>query len=620
MLFAQEGKITNILFRENRFIKIVAIIGLITIILVNIITLLNPSRGYELSIYDAAPSIIWYGIILSSLCGIIIVVFEVYTEHYNRSSSWIYGFFIILISRITLLCLPYNRGYVAWYGDHLTHIGSVRDILTSGFISPDNYYPITHILLSEVALVTNLSIEFSTKYSTTLISVFFVVSIYLVGKYLLLDKGVTLLTLAATGCVILSHYDVYLMPNGWSILFFPFALSLILKATEREVKIAYRILTVVVLLLYPFFHTLSALMLAIILLLLVVIHAILDKFPYLSNKIREHFVLPDSAPPLSILCALVITWVAWTLSFKRFYPNIRTLYNSIFLDIDGNVLGSMGDKISKMNLDIADVIFLAINQEGAAIIFIILFIFGSYLAYNKYRKEQKFQKIVVFIGVTFSFGLLYATYLFNVLPGLGSIAGSRILEFCILMTPIFAGIVYMHILSKKETVFALLCIGMMMIPVVLSIFGAFPSPYVHMPTPDITTMDMHGAEWSFTVDKRGISYIETISNPLRFSDAILGRDQRAHRFQANFIDQIPDHFNYPMSLYFGENYLSDRYLILQKYDRILYSTVFKAIGRFTEFDFIRLKSDPSVQYLYSNGECEVYYVNALCGNGPVSDR
>ena len=235
MLFAhEEGKKAGILLWGNRSVKVVAIIGLITIVLVNVIILLNPSRGYELSIYDATPSIIWYGIILSFLCGICIIVFEVYTKHYNISNSWIHGLFIILISRVTLLWLPYNRGYIAWSGDHLTHIGFVNDVLTSGFIGIDNYYPTAHILLSEIALISSLSAEFLTRYSTTFVSVFFVMSIYLIGKYLLVDKSVTLLALAATGGVILSTYDIYFMPNGWSVLFFPFALFLTIKASQRS--------------------------------------------------------------------------------------------------------------------------------------------------------------------------------------------------------------------------------------------------------------------------------------------------------------------------------------------------------------------------------------------------
>jgi len=39
----------------------------------------------------------------------------------------------------------------------MTHIGIVKDVLISGFVAPDNYYPIVHIFLSEMALTANLS-------------------------------------------------------------------------------------------------------------------------------------------------------------------------------------------------------------------------------------------------------------------------------------------------------------------------------------------------------------------------------------------------------------------------------------------------------------------------------
>jgi hypothetical protein len=609
MMFAK--KIEKVLshMQGNRFVKVATISGFTAIILANIVTLLNPTQGYELSIYDATPSIVWYCLIFSSSCGISIIVFEVYTKHCNNLNSWIYGLVLLLISRITLLWLPYNRGYVAWGGDHMTHIGIVEDVLISGFVAPDNYYPIVHIFLSEMALTANLSAEFLTEYSTVLMSVFFVVSIYLIGTYLLKDKTVSVLALAAAGCVIFSRYDVYLMPNGWSVLFFPFALLLVVKATEKESKLAYKIIAAIILILFPFFHTLSALLLAIVIILLAASHTILSKFGYLRSQIEKYFLLPDCAPSPAILGVLLVTWTTWTLSFRTFHPNIRSLFNSIFSDTDTDVLASMGNKVSKMNFDLFDLVFLAVKEEGPTIVFLILFIFGSYLIFNAYCNEQEFRRIIIFIGVTFFFGFLYASYLFGILPGLGSVAGGRILAYVKVMIPIFAGIVYMHILSKRKAIGILLCIGVIMIPVVLSIFGVFPSPYVHRPTPQITVMDIHGMGWSFDKTDRDIHYVEIMSPPYRFADAILGKGERAQRSDIQrYAENVPDHFNYLENSYFGESYLSDRYLVLTEFDRILYSTVYKSVGRFDEPDFIRLKNDPSVQYLYSNGECEVYYI------------
>jgi hypothetical protein len=165
----------------------------------------------------------------------------------------------------------------------MTHIGIVHDIVVSGFVAPDNYYPVVHLLLSEMVLILNVSGEYITKYSTAFLSVFFVISIYLIGKYLRIDKRATLLALAATGCVIFSRYDVSLTPNGWSVLFFPFALLLVFKATDREVGLAYKIIAVIILVLFPFFHTLSALLLTIIIFLFSAIHTVLNRFGYLGS-------------------------------------------------------------------------------------------------------------------------------------------------------------------------------------------------------------------------------------------------------------------------------------------------------------------------------------------------
>ena len=606
MLFAKRIKKVLSHMQDNRFVKIATISGFTAIILANIVTLLNPTQGYELSIYDATPSIVWYCLIFSSLCGISIIVFEVYTKHCNNSNSWIFGLIVLLISRLTVIWLPCNRGYLAWGGDHMSHIGTVRDIFTSGFVAPDNFYPVTHILLSEMALASNVPAEFLTKYSTAFMSTFFVISIYLTGRYLLNDKRSTLLALAATGCVIFSSYEIYLMPNGWSSLYFPFSLLLIIKATERDAKLAYKILAAIILILFPFFHTFSALVLALILILFATVHASLGKFGYLREKIQKHFVLPDTAPSLALLGVLLVTWIAWTLSFKMFHPNIRSLSDSIFSGLNENVLAGMGDKVSKMDFDVFDLISLGIKAEGVKLMFFILFILGAYLTYNTYHKKMEFKKIIIYLGIILFLCFIYISYLFGIFPGLGSIAAQRILGYPILITPVFVGFVYRHILSKGKVTFALLCIGMMMIPVVLSTFGIFPSPYVYRPTPHVTTMDMDGMEWSFIKKDRDIQYVEIMSPPYRFADAVLGTNERRQRSDIGvYIDIVPDHFNYTRNAYFGKNYSSSRYLVLTAFDKILYTTVYKSVGRFNEADFARLKSDPSVQYLYNNGECEV---------------
>jgi len=124
-------------------------------------------------------------------------------------------------------------------------------------------------------------------------------------------------------------------------------------------------------------------------------------------------------------------------------------------------------------------------------------------------------------------------------------------------------------------------------------------------------MDMYGMEWSLKNKDFNDPYIEITCPPYRFADAIFGMNYRMQRSDIEIItEKVPNHFNYPNKLYFGENYPSDRYFVLTMFDKIIYLTVYLPVGRFNENDFIRLKNDPSVEYLYNNGECDVYYINA----------
>ena len=608
MVLTKNQKIIEEILLSGRSMKIAIILGFIAIFLVNIITLVNPTHGYELSIYDATPSIIWISLIISSLCGISIIVLEVYTKRCNYSNIWIYGLIILLISRVTILDLPYNRGYVAWQGDHMTHIGIVNEITRSGYVAPNNFYPITHIFISVLKIILDISTEFITKYSTTLISIFFVLSIYLIGKFLLNNKRATLLALAASGCTIFNCYDIYLMPHGWSVLFFPFALYIIIKGIYRDGVLTYGILAVIILILYPFFHTLSALMLTIILISISIIYTIINKFRFLHDKIQNHCLFPENIHYSALIAILIITWSVWTLSFKNFHLNIRIFFESITSNLDVNVLAGMSNKASKMNFNVFDLADLIIKVEGATIIYLILFLLGSYIFYITHRKDQEFKKIQLFIMTIIIFIFLYTSYLFNLLPGLSSIAGVRILSYIVALTPIFSGIVYFHIISKEKIVCAILCIAIMIIPVALSLFGTIPSPYVHRPTPQITTMDIHGMEWSMINKDIEISYISIMTPPYRFADAILGPNERSQRPDLRKNNEIvPDHFNYTENRYFSKNYPSSRYLILTHFDKIIYVTVYKEVGRFKSYDFFHLKNDPTVLYLYNNGEFDVYY-------------
>lgn len=597
------------MFYKN-YIKFPIMLGFISIILVNILILLHPAKGYELSIYNSTPIIVWILLLFIAFCGMSIIILEVYTENFHVSNMWAYGFVLLLFYRITLLYIPYNRGYHGWIGDHMSHIGATHDIIMVGSFPSENFYPITHILLAEVVAVTNLPIQFVVSYSTTFLSVFSIISIYLIVKYMIQDKRATLLALAASSCVFFT-YNLQLMPNGWSVLFFPFALYLIIKSTEKNTDISYRILATIVIALYPFFHVLSALVLGIILIILTILVIVNNNFTHINQITRRYIVLPENYPPLYLMGTLFISFITWILSFSYFDRSIRLSFNSILYGSDVDVIAGLTSQAQKMNFNYYDLLNQIFKEEGVTLIFLGLFFFAIYLLYCRYRREESFKRIAIFIIIILSLSFLYGGYLTSLLPGLSSINGGRILAYVKVLIPLFSGILYINLLSKKKVVGIILTIGIMMVPVGLSMMDIVPSPYKNRPNPQITMMDIQGMEWSLIYKDTNILYATVMQRPYRFADYILGKEEGTRRSDIYKWSeyQIPDHFGYSTHWFLSESLLDDRYLVLTEFDKKIYTTVYKAVGRFDEEDFILLKSDKSVYYLYSNGECEVYYIN-----------
>ncbi|MCL4417461.1 MAG: hypothetical protein M1365_12335, partial [Actinobacteria bacterium] len=239
----------KLLKKDIRYLKIVvAITSFVLLAIALLIAHESPAIGYELSIYSATPLAFWVCLFLGFTGGIGILIHQIVTNGYRDSYFWLIGLLILILSRITLLCLPYIRGYISWAGDNITHLGLVKDILFGGHFAGDNYYPITHILLSQVITVTGIPDNFVVNLSTTVFSVIFILSMYLLATAILPHRGQQLLVLILTGGVMLGGgYNVLLMPNGWSIFLMP----LLFYCYYKRAIISVRILFIILLVLYP---------------------------------------------------------------------------------------------------------------------------------------------------------------------------------------------------------------------------------------------------------------------------------------------------------------------------------------------------------------------------------
>lgn len=569
----------------------------------------NPAHGYELSLYERTPPIVWIGLIFSILGGVSIIVYIMHRNLLKYYNFCLLGLFILLFNRIILLYIPYIRGYYSWHGDNISHLGIAKDVLIHGHVSSHLVYPITHILLSELAYITGISIEIIANYSTALFSVFYVISIYLLATSSLVTKKEQILAVTSIACVFFSGYDVYLMPNGWSLLYLPIVLFFYFKSLTKKNSLSYTILFSITLIMYPFFHPLSAFTL---ILILVVIGFVEYLIPIIRNN---SFLFNKSSFPLTPILLEIVIFLPWLLSFQQFNLNIKMLYHSITTGSSPDVIASMGETVNKLSLNKLEFIELSIKLMGQQFIFLILFLlsFILLLKYPNTRKDNKY--LIILLSITSFLGLMYASYLFGIVPGLQAIGSGRLQTYLVIFTPIFAGFVLSYIVNKKITIFTLnlaptICVVIILIASILSISSLYPSPYVIQPNPSITQMDINGAEWYLKFKNPAINNIFIMTPMYRFAAGVLGPIESEKLLGSPYLEaKIPDHFNYTVSTNLGSSYNQNKYCMITMLDKTVYDAAWKAIGRFHKEDFKELEKDFSVDKLYSNGETDVFYIH-----------
>ena len=78
-------------------------------------------------------------------------------------------------------------------GDPLTHLGIINNIITTGHIEVENFYPITHIYLVQLSEILNISPNIFHKCIPFIFGLFSVLFIHCLAKTTLPKKGQVLL-------------------------------------------------------------------------------------------------------------------------------------------------------------------------------------------------------------------------------------------------------------------------------------------------------------------------------------------------------------------------------------------------------------------------------------------
>lgn len=593
----------------NRYFKLTAILSLFFLSAGLIIAHNSPATGYEPDIYASTPVLTWLFIALAMLGGAVIIIQQIISRGYKTSNMWFSGLMLLMVSKLSFLYVPYIRGYISWHGDNITHWGFVKDILQGGDYSTSNFYPITHVLNAQNILITDVADHFILNLSTSIISILFIIFTYLLATAILPKRGQQVMaTLIAAAVMIGGIYNFLLMPNGWSVFLLPLLFFLYFKQQDNKI---YTIPFLIVLVMYPFFHVLTGLMIAVVFLLFAIMGRVLLFFEKRSNR-----PLPLKKPPPIIFPFMIVLaiLIPWTLAFNTFHLNLRVIWEQITSGAPG-AIGETEGILSKLGLQSFDIVILYLKLYGALTILIILTVVGLILIWRRMRKNSTNYSLapLLYMGViSLFFGFLYFLYFVGA-PGLSAIDAERMLAYCMLFTPLLAAVCLYRLayLIKLRYLSFVFIFIILIVTAGMSIRDVYYSPYNIKPNLQISASTMQGAEW-FVESKEQDSMVDTLetkTNPRRLADAILGYDKARERSDFRG-PTVPDHFGYDVNSVFGQGISKNAFLVLSDIDQITYTSIWEAVGRFKEEDFEQLEKDPTVDKLYSNGECKIYLISA----------
>lgn len=592
----------------NIWVKLIAVLCFLALITATVIAWNNPAAGYELDIYTSTPLISWILIMSSFIGGISIILFQIFTKGYRNGRVWLIGLFILIISRLVLLFLPYIRGYVSWGGDNIAYLGMIKDILNNGNFTNANFYPITHVFLSSIITTTGISESIVANLSTAFITIVFILSTYLLaGKY---GKRIQLLAVVIAGSVMLTNiYNVILSPNGWTFFFLP----LLFYFYFSQDRMQYRILFYILLIMYPFFHPLSSLMVVLAL-------AVFELIRFYFSKNKQFSVTAPVSLPIGI-CVVVefVIFVSWVFAHRTFDANIQNLWNQIIAGQSSGKLTELGSSLDKINVHGLDFVLLLLKMFGAEIILLVLSIIGILWIFKKIRqhkREIRAQYLFMLSSILIIWGLFYAAYLLG-FPGFSSLGAGqvdrRFLGYVDIFIPIFASLgMFLLLKTNKFKIFIQMGLAVLIVCAsIISIVSLYFSPYIKQPNLQITSMDMAGTQWFIDRKSSQYSSVYIATNPTDLVRGIIGLEATIKRDDYISNAKLVDHFGYADFNKIGLEYIQNQYLVISTHDKVVYSTVWKEVGRYNDDDFVHLGEDASVNSLYSNGEMKIYYIRSL---------
>jgi len=589
---------------------LLSLILLLNVLILFYYLIISPEKNeFELSIYPQYPLIFWIIYIIFFLISMIMILIN--TENLFVQKMCVLLFFILTI---TFFIIPYIRGYFI-YGryDPFTHIGLIKDILFTGHFDSNNFYPIMHIIDTEIYLIAGIKLEILTFITPLFFSFMFTIFFYIFLKELLGNYNKYLILLLPLSFLVFGNNQM--VPSFFSFCIIPLILFIWHK---NDIELWKKNLLVILLLInIIFFHPLTTLYLILMFLILDITFLIRKKvIKNHQEKSKKLYYFPDP----SILVFSLIIYLTWYLSFVNFRTNFRAVIISIYQIIIGsgytNPFFATDINIAKRYmlsyLEISKMIFfqygtiLLISFIAFLVLIYILYIDKSLIIKNKFLGFN-------YVGICI-FSLLAITGIF-----IHFIGYERILIYILFFSfPILVVMISFLKRNPKKIFVNFLLITIIFVLIFTSIFSFYPSNLQGKNGDQVLKSEYTGMYWFFESRNDDLKIYEQKITQYRFYGTIYGYSNiiLAKNIAPPDLMDIPDHYNYNNYSYIGKSYKENVYFLVSELGKKYIQDILpnkKELWRWTPEDLIRLNGDNTSNKIYTNRGLEIFLINAKGG-------
>ncbi len=595
---------------------LIAIVAFAFLDLAIVLTALNPSMGYEISIYESLPIWVWAALILGLTGGVTLLITQSTNREIYEDQLWLAGLIIVILADFAVLSLYIFKDYYVYgHGDVLTHIGIIKDVLVEGTISQNNFYPLIHILATIVSLIMGISHITTVKYLTPIFFMAYICFIYSLSGTIFPSRRYQFISAAASAPLFFSLFLTGMYPHLLSVLMLPLIYYLYFKQETEIRSIGFKILFIIFIIAYPFFHPITALMIICFLATMEV-----SKHFYFSLTMDERGTGNISFNPILIS---LVTFTIWILSFKQFRGNLKYLLD--FLSGEANYMTQTTTTVGlleKYGISLLGFAEIIGKMLGDDLIYSAISVVAIWLIYKKaFKSDYSRSYLNLFrLSLWFVFGWMI-TIAFSLVFHIHDPYRIINLNFCMVVTPILAGYVFLRILNQssytttKRSIVFIICLFLIIVPSILGIFSLYTSNYIRQPNSQVTLTEVRGMNWYFNYKNDNMKSLEIGALVYRFADALMGYSWKMNRKDIPTRSDgesryIPDHFSYMQHDHLGDNLTENRYAILTNYDKLVYTTMWGYLERFTQEEFDKFETiDQTVAKIYCNEGMSVYLCN-----------